>query len=200
VNPGRPTIDIGANIGFYTFRLAALSPQVLSVEPNPVLARQIKIASSLARIRNVTVIAAACGSDNGQGHLHVPLTAEGVADPGQAHLAVDQEAGTPVPIERLDDLVERARLSDVGFVKIDVEGAEFQVLRGAEGLLSNARPVVLCEIQDIWCARYGNKASDVFSLLNGYGYVANVLKGGTFSQTLHVDPDIVNYVFFPTAA
>ena len=62
------------------------------------------------------------------------------------------------------------------FVKIDVEGAELAVFRGAESMLTKARPVIFCEIVDDYCRRYGHGLSDVLDVLLRTDYTLNELQ------------------------
>ena len=66
---------------------------------------------------------------------------------------------TPVQVTRLDDWSNGRKIGSVGFVKLDVEGAEFDACRGAEGFLTRTpRPVILAEIQDVRTAPWGYRA------------------------------------------
>ncbi|GJF14849.1 hypothetical protein NGTWS1803_28480 [Mycolicibacterium cyprinidarum] len=62
------------------------------------------------------------------------------------------------------------RPADVGFVKIDVEGAELEVLCGASDLLSIGRPVVYLETEPEWIERLGHSVGDVFNEMSRHGY------------------------------
>jgi FkbM family methyltransferase len=197
VDPGRPCIDVGANLGFYTFRLAALSPKVLSVEANPELARRLIRGARLSFTKNVVVAGAACGASAGSASFAIPVDKAGREDVGQAHLAGADEAGFVVQVATLDELILGAAVVDPGFIKIDVEGAELQVLHGATDTLTRDRPTILCEVQDSWTSRYGTTASDVFSYLLGFNYDAGVLEDGAFVPISAPRASSLNYLFCP---
>jgi hypothetical protein len=79
----------------------------------------------------------------------------------------------------IDDLVERHELKP-SLIKIDVEGGEYKVLRGAERTLRRFRPYIMAECADIMLAEQGSSSSDVLNLLAAFGYrVVNVESPGT---------------------
>ena len=135
-------IDVGANWGVYARSLSALCRTVYCLEPNPVLARLI--AKTLPA--NCIVRQAAASHADGMATLHIPLGDGRMLD-GLASLNQFDDVQTHavhVPTLRIDDLTPEK----VGFVKIDVEGAETLVLQGAEHLIENVRPVFLIEIEE----------------------------------------------------
>ena len=139
---GADAIDVGANWGVYARALAPLCAQVHCLEPNPALARLI--ARTLPR--NCTVRQAAASSAEGFATLHIPVSDGRMID-GLASLQTFDERPVEtvrVPTLRIDGLTQ----ARVGFVKIDVEGAEALVLEGADKLIATDRPVFLIEIEE----------------------------------------------------
>jgi len=134
VDPQRAAVDVGASRGLYAGRLAELCPWVHGVEPQPRLVAELRRKLP----RNTTIHAVALSDQPGEAVLRIP------PDDGRAslepHNAVAGDRLT-VPVARLDELVEQP----VGFMKIDVEGHELAVLRGAERILRADRPVLLIE-------------------------------------------------------
>ncbi len=84
-----------------------------------------------------------------------------------------QSQTRPVPVEvvTLDAIASELGLTKVDFVKLDVEGAELDVLKGARELLrTTPRPVLLVEVYDIRTQPWGYKAREIVEFLNQKGY------------------------------
>ncbi|MFE2043540.1 FkbM family methyltransferase [Streptomyces sp. NPDC059477] len=138
--PGCGTaVDVGGWYGPWTRRLSGLARRVVTVEPVPRLARL------LARTvpPNVRVIQAAASDGPGTARLWLP--ADDAGDRGVSSLVRRDIHARAVPVRcvALDDL----GLTDVGFVKIDVDGSELAVLRGATTLLTRDRPALFVELE-----------------------------------------------------
>lgn len=139
---GAHAIDVGANWGVYARALSPLCTKVHCLEPNPQLSRLI--AKTLPA--NCSVQQAAASSTPGMATLHIPVSDGRMID-GLASLNQFDDrpvAAVRVPTVRLDDITSEP----VGFVKIDVEGAEALVLQGAQNLVQNVRPEFLIEIEE----------------------------------------------------
>jgi FkbM family methyltransferase len=144
------TIDVGANIGNHSvFFGAFLGGRTISIEPNPrvlpILRRNLQV-----NVPDHAVFDCAVGRAEGTGRVVVP--ASGKANVGMARVEASTEPGDPggVPITTLDTVLATYRNSQgtrapVLLVKIDVEGAELDVLRGAPTILQEERPHVFVE-------------------------------------------------------
>jgi FkbM family methyltransferase len=145
-------IEAGANMGVHTIPMArALGVRrLLALEPQPVIFQQLCANLALNGLMHVTALPYACGSATGAVRMERPdylqpgnfgAASVGAANPGAAGRAARE---TIVQCVRLDDLVgddtER-----VGLIKIDVEGMELEVLRGARVILERWRPVLYVE-------------------------------------------------------
>lgn len=135
--PGDVFLDIGANIGFFTVLAARCGASVRAFEPDPLnyqrLLRNVKLNGFSAA--QVEAHPWALGRESGEVLLHRPLT----DNYGRSSIiAQESPDGMPVPLRRLDDLL---RSFDSRYVvKVDVEGAELQVLEGATGVLDRMKP------------------------------------------------------------
>jgi FkbM family methyltransferase len=143
IDPNRVAVDVGAHTGRYTALLARAAREVLAFEPDEGLAAYI----AKARYRNVTVYRAALSNACMERDLFVPVR-DGRAALALASLEPEvsgmQTATRRVRATTLDTLAER----DIGFVKIDVEGHELSVLRGARKLIERQKPLFLVEAED----------------------------------------------------
>ncbi len=137
--PSAIFIDVGAHIGsvFAEVRHHQPSSQIIAVEAVPE-----KAADLARRFQEVTVHGCALGDVEGETKFFVDTRR-----PGYSSLAPRTRSQgvveISVPIRRLDDLVPDS--PEVDFIKIDVEGAELGVLRGAEDVIPRDRPTILFE-------------------------------------------------------
>jgi FkbM family methyltransferase len=142
---GAVTVDVGAHCGLYTRKLARLSRQVYAFEPSRQMADLLRRTSA----SNVSVHEIALSDHAGNAELFIPQDGQslvhGLASLEPAVSASSQAvASVKVPTARLDAVVRQ----DVAFVKIDVEGHELKVLKGAIELLEHSQPVFLVEAED----------------------------------------------------
>ena len=82
-----------------------------------------------------------------------------------------------VTVDRLDDLAAREALPDPDYVKLDVEGAELDVLAGARATMARARPIVSVEYGAPGYAPYGHKAEDLWHFAEAEGFAVFDLFG-----------------------
>lgn len=149
-------IDVGAHDGLITVPLARLPrSRVLAFEPLPTAFARLRAAlhDAFGGIpAHVECRAEALGDHAGTAALAMPVL-DGVAQEQWASTAKDYAAHRSarvtvehfaVPLLRLDDL----GLTDVTAMKIDAEGAEYEILRGARGTLLRCRPVLTLEIEE----------------------------------------------------
>jgi len=138
--PGCGTaVDVGGWYGPWTRRLAGRARQVVTVEPVPHLARLLTSAAP----PNVRVVQAAASDRPGTARLWFPPDDAG--DRGVSSLVRRDIHARALHVScvTLDEL----GLRDVGFIKIDVDGNELAVLRGATGLLARDRPALFVELE-----------------------------------------------------
>jgi FkbM family methyltransferase len=210
VGPGSVCVDVGAAAGVYTValsRLVGAAGQVHSVEPlsfaHPTWSRVL----GACRIGNVVHHAVALGAEAGRATMSVPISRHGPVT-GRSFLAW-QTNGLGSNAEFADhvDIVVEVRTLDVlcadlnrlDFVKIDVEGAELHVLRGAHRIVETFRPTMLIEIEQRHTTRYRHAADDVVDWLVQRGYTMHTWQRG-WQQTTGVCERNRNYLFRPSAA
>lgn len=127
-------IDVGAHVGFFTIkaaREAGKNGSVVAVEPEPNNAGFLAENVKLAGLNNVVVLKEAAGARAEKAKLYLR------GGTGRSHSLIRQgQDFIEVQVNKLDDVVSRLGLKKVNFVKIDVEGAELDVLKGADRLLT----------------------------------------------------------------
>jgi FkbM family methyltransferase len=147
-------IDIGANVGLMTLQFAKLVPKgkVISFEPtyyalerlkrnlslNPQLAERVTVINSFVSEKsdtNPNIVAYSSWKVNGERgdndhpvHLGTPKAAEGV------------------PSVSLNDFAEQQKLDKIDFIKIDTDGHEYEVFKGADKAIAKYKPVIIFEI------------------------------------------------------
>jgi FkbM family methyltransferase len=167
---GGDFVDVGAHVGLYTIAAArALGGEgrVLAFEPNPSARARLEENVALNACSNVIVDSAAVSDEMGHATLHVPRhgdTAWSSLDEGR----VAEGACLDIETTTLDAEVDRLALRPA-VVKVDVEGCEADVVRGASRLLRR-RPALLIELVD-------QNAARVIAALARLGYA--VARAGT---------------------
>ena len=149
-------VDIGAHDGLLTIPLARLpGSRVLAFEPLPSAYARLQVALRAAfgaAPANVECHHLALGDHEGSITLAMPVL-DGVAQEQWASTAKDYAAHVSarvtverftVPMRRLDDFA----LADVTAIKLDAEGAEYEILRGARETLLRCRPVLTLEVEE----------------------------------------------------
>lgn len=137
-------LDVGANIGWFTLMLATHRPaaRVWAFEPLPATAGRLAENVRRAGRDNVRVVPAAAGRAAGEAAF-TPT-----ADDAFTHRSTGDGPSVACSVTTVDEEWERAGRPRVDAVKVDVEGAEPDVLRGAERVLRRDHPVLLAETPD----------------------------------------------------
>lgn len=146
-DPTKCSIDVGANVGIYTFFLKKYSSICYAIEPNPNLVKKLRQCFS----SGVSVFEGALSDNNGSSTLSIPLI-EGKELHGLASIEhsnpiteVYQVNTTAVVCKKLDDM---DIVGAVGFIKIDVEGHELSVLKGGIAVLERDGPSIVVEAEE----------------------------------------------------
>ncbi len=172
IRAGDTVCDVGANKGSYVYWLARWcgNGRVVAFEPQPSLAQRLSEVCTALRFGNVVVEPKAVSSSEGVEELFIP-------DGHQPGASLLTPSGTfttvRVPTVTLDSYFGEA--AKVAALKIDVEGAELHVLKGAERLLRRCRPLIVVECDNRQHAPGGQ--DDVFSYLRALGYRGSFIKG-----------------------
>ena len=144
LNPGDTVIDVGANIGLYTKAFSesvGAHGMVHALEPVPETFSYLSYNVNKLGLKNVLLHHIAAAATSGETRMSVPRMDAGFTNIYEAHL--DESGDVAVQACRLDDLFSELVPA---LIKIDVEGHEAQVLRGAEGLLRKCHPALAIEV------------------------------------------------------
>lgn len=162
--------DIGANFGLFSFGLIPWldsSSRFDLFEANPQLQIPLQASRSLQdKMERVHLHPYGVGRSEGKLHFQIDrknLGASYVSDSG----------GMEISVISLDDFFKKNSIEKVDFMKLDVEGYEYEVLEGAADLLKDRKIAVIhCEISQENQKRRGRTTSDLSQLMKGYGYGA----------------------------
>jgi FkbM family methyltransferase len=172
VPPGALVIDVGANVGFFTVRFADWVDRgrVIAIEPEE--ANYNNLLSTLRRAglqERVQAVRAVAAEQRGTRFLELnPL------HPADHKLSLD-DTGIPTVAVTIDDLAHEQDGLTVTLIKIDVQGAELLVLRGAAEVLRTAHPALFIELHEKGLNKFGTSTPAVLDYLSGFGYVPNWL-------------------------
>lgn len=126
---GETVVDGGAYIGEFTLYAArAVGPagRVIAFEPDPVIFKKLTANIELNGLQNITVLNKGLWSKPGM------LKFVGDSIKGYSFMSADKDAGAiDVPVVSLDDELERLNIKKVDFIKMDVEGAEIEAIKGS---------------------------------------------------------------------
>lgn len=165
LQPGMIFYDLGANIGLFSLlaaRIVGPSGRVFSFEPDSTVAARLKRNVERNGFANVTVVEKGIWSSSGDRSFTEADASS--PDRGVGRITEDESEAEGIKIQcvALDDFVKSAPAPDA--IKCDIEGAEVEALCGAENLLRERRPWIVCEMHsagnDMVARRY----------LTGFGY------------------------------
>jgi FkbM family methyltransferase len=178
-------VDVGANVGIHALaaarHLAAGGGAVLAFEPHP--------ANYAALVRNIALNGWRHVSAENLGLAEAPavLTGTAAAEGGNWSLASRGTYQFEVRLVRLDDYLADHPLPRLDVLKIDVEGAEVRVLRGARRALERFRPLIIFEACPGWLAKMGSSTHELFAELHGLGYTVHRLPGRRLAWGPHLE-------------
>ncbi len=164
---GDTLIDVGANIGCVTAAGSLAvgdSGRVFSIEPHPQTFLHLQQTVQINHCTNVICLNVALGADTGV----VRFTDEKRKDDNN-RVSLDSSAGMQVPCVTLASLIDENRLARVAMLKIDVEGFEMHVLRGAESVL-NRVDCLYVEVLEHTLQKFGSSGAELIRLLRSHGF------------------------------
>jgi FkbM family methyltransferase len=186
VAPGSVVIDVGANVGFFTrffARCVRAGGHVISIEPEAenfarlerMVARQ-GLGSVVERIQAVAA--------ERSGSLRLKINAKHPADHRIA------EDGILVTAVSLDQLISARSWPHVSLVKIDVQGAEEMVIRGAAETIARFHPALFLEVDDEGLRRMKSSARQLFEVLGQQGYGIHCIRDWRISQPMTLEDSL----------
>ena len=170
ISPGMVVVDGGANCGIYAMvaaRLVGPNGLVLSFEPGrkafSVLERNVRLNG----FENVHAYRSALADKDGPAALYHHAGPNSFSLGRPEHSGVELEE---IATRTLGQVVEEQRVGAVGLIKLDVEGAEELVIRGAEAMIRRCHPTIILEANGAAAQRLGLSPAGAWQLLERWGY------------------------------
>lgn len=190
-------LDIGANIGWYSLRLAKKIPglRVFSFEPAPATYGYLTKNLALNNIETITPVQVALSEKETTQKLF--FSQKMAVNASLANInPISDTVAIEVNVSTIDTFVKERKIS-VDFIKCDVEGAEFLALKGGSKMLGEQRPAIVSEMLRKWSAGFGYHPNELILFMKGFGYQCFTIQAGKIqSFKSMVDSTVeTNFVF-----
>jgi len=172
IPPNATVYDIGANVGYYSLLAGVLvgsGGKVYAFEPLPRNVNYLHKHVTLNHLKNIEIIEAAVSDKSGKAFFDLS------ASSAMGHIS--QTGSIEVQLVSLDKLLEKGELLPPDYMKVDVEGAEYEVLKGAMTALDRYHPILFLDTHQREAHR------PAITLLQELGYSFKILDGKTLAET-----------------
>jgi FkbM family methyltransferase len=203
LRPGMTVLDLGAHHGLYSLlasRCVGSAGKVIAFEPSPRERERLNRHLNLNGARNVEVQTCALGPDSGVARLYLVANGQDGCNSLRPPAVLEPTSTMHVAVRRLDEELHRLGVSQVDFIKLDVEGAELGVLQGAAAIFSGAsRPAILAEVQDLRTEPWGYAAREIvrFMARKEYRWFGLDAEGNLFPVSTQEELYDANLVALP---
>jgi len=186
LRPGEAALDIGGNYGLYAYhmgRIVGPSGKVFSFEPVPFTYKSLRVVAKILRFgKNIELVGKGCSNSNGRITFTIPVQSSGAIAAGLTYIGGrnddrpgkdvqvrwDQTTDVEADVVRLDDFLPE--FDDLPLVKMDIEGAEYFCMQGAEKLFSHHLPATICEVNPWYLEGFGIELEQFTELFTSRGY------------------------------
>ncbi len=169
---GNIVFDIGANIGETALRLSRLIEPggcVFAFEPDALNYSKADYNIKLNRVDNIRLVNVGLGTVNKSVKLYTVYD----INRGMNRILDDDDVPfeySEIQIMALDDFVSENAITQIDLIKIDVEGYEMEVLKGAIKSIGKYKPVIFAEIDDFYLQQHHSSASRLVQWLESFNY------------------------------
>jgi FkbM family methyltransferase len=176
LSDGATFIDVGADFGIYSLRAAQMvkpAGHVIAVEPNPESVKRLQANIAASDAPTVSVAPVACSDAEATLDLYVaPNSNVGETSFSKVNAAQEGKIAQTYKVRArpLDDIVRESGVNRVDAIKIDVEGAEYLVLKGAQQTLDRFHPMLLVEMVERQLQAMGTSSAELRTFLRAHGY------------------------------
>ena len=173
LKPGMVVMDAGAHRGYYTLlasKILGAEGRVISFEPSPRERRWLWLHMKVNGRRNIRIEKFALGAKEETAEFFISLDSQTGCNSMKFPKGVRYSLPICVPVITLDAYCSRYGVSRLDFLKMDVEGAERDVLLGGSDFLRKMRPIIVCELSDIRTLRWKYRPIETVKIIEGLGY------------------------------
>lgn len=199
--PGAVIIDIGAHIGLFSIIAAQVtgkSGKVYAFEPAPstyALLQKTVLINHEEQV--IETFQKAVGKENGK---IIFFVSNDQADNSNSLVNYKEDRslhGIDVAVTTIDNFVMEKNISRLNFIKIDVEGAEFDTLQGAAETLKNLKPVCIVAIHPQPIAAKGDKLEDIYDFIVNCNYRITLDKKDFSKAALLLNTELIDLHIYP---
>jgi FkbM family methyltransferase len=196
LTPESSFVDIGSHAGYFLLTAAGVvkKGRLFGFEPQQGLLDQCRRSIELNGISNVDLFGVALSAATGESTLHIS-DASNLGMTGLRKPPGDGGGTTIVKTALLDDFQSMIPVGKPLFVKIDVEGAELEVLKGMAGVIMDFKPMLFVELIEEQLARFGTSVKEAYEWLYGQGYKAFQIQSDGCLSAVKGFPESYNIVF-----
>jgi FkbM family methyltransferase len=181
--------DVGANNGYFTIYAAKRLPQgkVISFEPVSPVFQNLLFNIKLNNFTNITAYNLGL-SDGEKDRLEIFTSDNDLYDALSTFYPTGERTKKlgEIKLSALDTIAEELSLNSIDVIKIDVEGAELEVLKGSQRVLSKFKPKILIEINEETYQAAGYTVKDLTDFLEAFGYSFKLI--GVRGSLTDIDP------------
>jgi FkbM family methyltransferase len=183
---GDLAIDVGAHIGSYALRMAGRFKHVIAFEPNPFNRHILRLNLRLNKMRNVDVEDAALSDTSEVSPLFTQGSTGSTGSLNPLHYGLKYDRTVPVKVKKLDEF----EIAKVDVIKIDAEGSELKILKGASQTIDRTMPILAIEVHQSKKSSVAACGCETCTYVSSLGYDLKVL--GEFATTpthwVHASP------------
>lgn len=206
LKPGMTFLDVGANMGLFTLFASTKvgnGGRVVSVEPSSREFSKLETNCKINKLTNVSLVKKAASDHQGSAVLKIAVDEHAGHNtlgsfPGVTTSLLSEET---VVLDTIDSIISALKLNNVHMIKIDVEGAEEKVLRGAKETISRFHPLLLFEFSDNTLTLQGSSTARILDYFRTIDYsVFTFTSGAKVVPMSSVNNPSANLVAAPRAS
>lgn len=169
IRPGDIILDVGANFGYYSLLFAYLTGSngaVYASEPTKHFRKKLNDHLRENNYQNIKVLDFGFSNEECELEIKIDSSTASMHMPSQDSYLLKET----ISLKKLDDVVSTLNISKIDFIKIDIDGHEPLMLKGAENTIRSMQPKILLEVNPLNYYLAGITIWDFYDQIKGYGY------------------------------